>query len=73
MKFVHSVQYDLLILTPSSLNTSSRCGYMFSDEDNDEDENGLYYLPAAPEIDDPDETINPDVSCHSMCERNESQ
>ncbi|XP_046854519.1 retinoblastoma-binding protein 5 homolog isoform X2 [Xenia sp. Carnegie-2017] len=37
-----------------------------SDEDNDEDENGLYYLPAAPEIDDPDETINPDSETYDL-------
>ena len=33
----------------------------YSDEENDEDQNGLYYLPAAPEVDDPEETVNPDV------------
>ena len=35
--------------------------FTISDEENDEDQNGLYYLPAAPEVDDPEETVNPDV------------
>ena len=35
--------------------------FTISDEDNDEDQNGLYYLPAAPEVDDPEEAYNPDV------------
>ena len=34
------------------------CRLLFlpSDEENDEDFESLYYLPAAPEIDDPEET-----------------
>lgn len=35
--------------------------FPISDEENDEDQNGLYYLPAAPEVDDPEEAYNPDV------------
>ena len=35
--------------------------FLISDEENDEDQNGLYYLPAAPEVDDPEEAFNPDV------------
>lgn len=37
-----------------------------SDEDNDEDQLGLYYLPAAPEIDDPEETWNPDAEKYEL-------
>lgn len=36
--------------------------FFVSDEDNDEDQNGLYYLPAAPEVDDPEDSFTPDVS-----------
>ena len=43
-------------------NSFSSFRVFFSDEENDEDQRGLYYLPAAPEIDDPEETWNPDVS-----------
>ena len=37
-----------------------------SDEENDEDQNGLYYLPAAPEVDDPEETVNPDAQNYEL-------
>ncbi|CAB3982186.1 retinoblastoma-binding 5 isoform X3 [Paramuricea clavata] len=37
-----------------------------SDEENDEDQNGLYYLPAAPEVDDPEEAFNPDVQKYDL-------
>ncbi|XP_046854520.1 retinoblastoma-binding protein 5-like isoform X3 [Xenia sp. Carnegie-2017] len=60
------VEVDVCAIERIPALCSRRCGYMFSDEDNDEDENGLYYLPAAPEIDDPDETINPDSETYDL-------
>ena len=32
------------------------CFHICSDEENDEDPDSIYYLPVAPEIDDPEET-----------------
>ncbi len=51
----------LNILQYTCIMVHSEVFFTISDEENDEDQNGLYYLPAAPEVDDPEETVNPDV------------
>ena len=42
------------IVFPEDVNLS--CVHCFSDEENDEDLDSIYYLPVAPEVDDPEET-----------------